>query len=408
MTLEKYWDIDPEEQQKDISDADAIKTFSNLLTASVDRRLRADVSLGSSLSGGIDSSSVVYLMNQLKKGNLSGGTETDATQTRMAFTAIFPGFEKDESAYSKLIAGKFGMRQETVAVTVEDLLKDWKLFCHHQEEPVGSASAYAQFKVFELARNHGVKVLLDGQGADESLAGYHKYFKWYWQELFHRRRLFSSGELKAAKANGITEKFGFRNVIASVFPDIASVVLERQYLLHALRQEDLHKDFVRLQSKEAYYTTPSYFTLNGALYFNTCIQGLEELLRYADRNSMAHGREVRLPFLSDELLEFIFSLPARFKIRNGWTKWLLRKSMEEVLPAEIAWRKEKVGFEVPQQRWMQDKMLQEMVHESRKKLVNEKILTAAVLAKPIRILNSYDAENYDWRYLSSVSTLFDF
>lgn len=95
-------------------------------------------------------------------------------------------------------------------------------------------------------------------------------------------------------------------MIAAYFPVFASVVLERQYLLKAIRQEDLTKDFVRMQSREAYYTPPEYFDLNGLLYFNTCTHGLEELLRYADRNSMAHGREVRLPFLSHELVEFVF------------------------------------------------------------------------------------------------------
>ena len=144
--------------------------------------------------------------------------------------------------------------------------------------------------------------------------------------IISKRKLLRSKELKAAKEIGVQEKFGFKNIIASLFPDLASVILERQYLLKAIQQEDLAKDFVKLQSKEAYYTTPAHFNLNGVLYFNTCIHGLEELLRYADRNSMAHGREPRLPFLSHELVEFIFSLPSHFKIRNGWTKWLLRKT----------------------------------------------------------------------------------
>ena len=135
------------------------------------------------------------------------------------------------------------------------------------------------------------------------------------------------------------------------------IFLERQYLLNALRHEDLTKDFTQLQSKEAYYITPEIFSLNGVLYFNTCMHGLEELLRYADRNSMAHGREVRLPFLDHELVEFIFSLPANFKIRNGWTKWLLRETMKNKLPDEIVWRKDKTGFEPPQEQWIQNEKI---------------------------------------------------
>ena len=163
-----------------------------------------------------------------------------------------------------------------------------------------------------------------------------------------------SGEIAAARKIGIEEKFGFKNILASLLPDLASVILEHQYLAYALQQEDLSREFVKLQSKEAYYTTPALNDLNGLLHFNTCVHGLEELLRYADRNSMAHGREVRLPFLSHELVEFVFTLPSHFKIREGWTKWLLRQTMKQQLPEEIVWRKDKVGFEPPQKKWMQD------------------------------------------------------
>jgi asparagine synthase (glutamine-hydrolysing) len=84
------------------------------------------------------------------------------------------------------------------------------------------------------------------------------------------------------------------------------------------------------------------------------MHGLEELLRLADRNSMAHGRELRLPFLDHQLVEFLFSLPSHYKIRNGWTKWLLRQDMKDRLPQEIVWRKNKIGFEPPQKQWMND------------------------------------------------------
>jgi asparagine synthase (glutamine-hydrolysing) len=233
------------------------------------------------------------------------------------------------------------------------------------------------------------------------MAGYHKYYKWYWQELFLKRKLLRSKELKAAKELRVKENFGLRNIIAALFPDFASVVLERQYLLHALRHDDLTKDFVRLQSREAYYTRPAHYDLNGVLYFNTFIHGLEELLRYADRNSMAHGREVRLPFLNHELIEFIFSLPSNFKIRNGWAKWILRKAMEKKLPAEISWRRDKVGFEPPQKTWMQNISVKEFIIEAKKKLISEKILQPAVLKKEIVPLAAHDADNFDWRYLSA-------
>jgi asparagine synthase (glutamine-hydrolysing) len=356
------------------------------------------VTVGTSLSGGLDSSSVASVINELKTINMPAG---QAGYKLQAFTASFPGFEKDELVFSKQVSERFNLQQHIVNVSADEMMNDWEKICYHQEEPFGSASIYAQYKVFELAKEHNIKVLLDGQGADETLAGYHKYYKWYWQELFRNRRLFRSKELKAAKELGIQEKFGFKNIIAAYFPAFATVTLENQYLLKALEHEDLTKDFVKLQSKEAYYTTPDHFTLNGVLHFNTCTHGLEELLRYADRNSMAHGREVRLPFLSHELVEFVFSLPAKFKIRNGWTKWLLRTSMNEKLPESIVWRKDKVGFEPPQLQWMQHNKVQEMIQDAKTKLVNEKILKLEVLNKKIIPKAAYEGDNYDWRYLSA-------
>ena len=391
LILEKYWDIDPEEQQKKITDTEALEQFNHLLTTSIKRRLRSDVAIGTSLSGGLDSSSIVAMVASFGNSSLA------------AFTAAFPGFEKDETVFSKQVSDKFGLQQSITNITADEMMKDWEKLCYHQEEPFGSASIYAQYKVYELAKQHNVKVLLDGQGADETLAGYHKYYKWYWQELFRNRKLFRSKELKAAKEMNIPEKFGFKNVIAAYFPGFATVTLENQYLLKAIRHEDLTKDFVKLQSKEAYYTTPDHFTLNGVLHFNTCTHGLEELLRYADRNSMAHGREVRLPFLSHELVEFIFSLPANFKIRNGWTKWILRETMKAKLPETISWRRDKVGFEPPQKNWMTNKQVKAAIQEAKQKLVNEKVLKQEVLNKNISPLSAHDADNYDWRYFSAAN-----
>ena len=391
LFIERYWDIDTSICDKKITDTEATEQFKHLLTNSVQKRLRSDVAIGTSLSGGLDSSSIISLISQQQSLNYKPQT----------FTAVFTGFEKDEGAISKKVADQFGLQQHIVNLGPEQMVNDWESFLYHQEEPVGSASAFAQYKVFELAKQHNTTVLLDGQGADEILAGYHKYYKWYWQELFQKRKLLRSGEIVAARKIGVQEKFNFKNIMASLLPDLASVILERQYLFHALNHEDLTKEFVRLQSKEAYYTTPELSHLNGVLYFNTCVHGLEELLRYADRNAMAHGREVRLPFLNHQLVEFIFSLPSHFKIREGWTKWLLRQSMNQQLPTDIVWRKDKVGFEPPQKQWMQNKKLREMVQDARQKLVKEKILKPEINTKPIQASSAYDADTDDWKYLTA-------
>jgi len=389
LIIEKYWDIDTENEDKRNNAEESIEQFKHLFSQSIKRRFRSDVEIGTSLSGGLDSSSIIAFSHDLNEANNS----------HKCFTAIFPGFEKDEEAYARQVAEHFNMQHYTVSMSADAMALDFEKLIQHQEEPFGSASIYAQYKVYELAAKNNIKAMLDGQGADEILAGYHKYFKWYWQELFRKRKLLKSKELNYAKENGVKERFRLNNIIASLFPEMASVFLERQYLLNALQHEDLTKEFIRSQSKEAYYVAPAVSGLNDALHFNTCNNGLEELLRYADRNSMAHGCEVRLPFLDHNLVEFIFSLPADFKINKGWTKWILRKSVNDKLAAEITWRKNKIGFEPPQQQWMQNNTIQEMVRESRKKLVAEKIIKPNIVEKQVNATSSYSAENYDWRYL---------
>lgn len=395
LIKEHYWELDPEFQDKKINDKEAIEKFSALFKDAVRKRLRSDVPVGTSLSGGLDSSSVVAFIHGQSASNY----------TNRAFTASFPGFEKDELEYAREITALFGLKHYHVSVTADDLVRDWEKISFHQDEPMGSSSTIAQYKVYELAKKNEVTVLLDGQGADETLAGYHKYYKWYWQELFRNTRLNKSRELQAARKLGVQEPFTFKNKIAAWFPSFATIVVERQYLLKALRHEDLHPDFVRHQSKEAYYTPPDIFTLNGVLHFNTVVHGLEELLRYADRNSMAHGREVRLPFLSHELVSFVFSLPSHFKIRQGWTKWLLRETMKNELPASVTWRKDKTGFEPPQKKWMEDKRVKEFIQYGKQKLVDQKILLPAVLDTGIKPLGAHEPNNYAWRYLSA-ATLF--
>jgi asparagine synthase (glutamine-hydrolysing) len=115
---------------------------------------------------------------------------------------------------------------------------------------------------------------------------------------------------------------------------------------------------------------------------------------------MAHGTEVRLPFLNHELVEFLFTLPPHFKIRQGWTKWLLRKTVEDKLPGSITWRKDKIGFEPPQRSWMENRDVEESIREGKKKLVDKGILDSSVLKKN-QPHTAYAADGVDWRYWSS-------
>jgi asparagine synthase (glutamine-hydrolysing) len=390
LQTEKYWNVYPNVNEE-VKVKDVIDQFTALLTESVRKRLRSDVAIGTSLSGGLDSSSIVSICEALVTNQY----------THKCFTASFPGFEKDESYYAKTVASQFGLQQYLSGFDNKEIPGLMDKVMEHQEEPFSSASPLVQYKLYQLAKEQGVTVLLDGQGADEILGGYHKYYKWYWLELFRQGELGNSGELKAAKALGINEKIGIKEKIAAYFPEFSLSLLQSKKARHSWRHTDLNEDFAFSNKRNLYYSTPTHFDLNSALYFNTFVQGLEELLRLADRNSMAHSVEVRLPFLNHQLVEFLFTLPSDFKINQGWTKWILRKSVESRLPAEITWRKDKVGFEPPQQQWMENSAVQAEIKKGKEVLVQEGILKSAVLQKTIQPHGSHVAENREWKYWSA-------
>lgn len=390
LIIEKYWRVDTTVNHT-ITDAEAIEKFTQLFHASIKNRLRSDVAIGTSLSGGLDSSSIVAFCSE----------QPSQQYSHTCFTATFPHFNKSEEQYATAVANRFHLKQQLVQVTEKDFIADIDKILWHQEEPVISASVVAQYKVYEAAKKSGITVLLDGQGADEILGGYSKYYKWHWQELYRNKGLQKSGELGAAKALGVKEAFNLKNKMAALFPHFAASLMQSNKARQAYKGHDLHADFVFANKRDLYYAMPLEPNLNGALYFNTFLYGLEELLRYADRNSMAHGVEVRLPFLSHQLVQFLFSLPPNLKIRNGWTKWLLRTSVNGLLPDNITWRKDKVGFEPPQKAWMMHPQIQEMVQEGKRKLVDNGVLRATALNRKIMPLEANAANNIDWRYLSS-------
>jgi asparagine synthase (glutamine-hydrolysing) len=389
LQIEKYWQVYPE--VKTISQEDAIEQFRHLFSQSIKRRLRSDVGIGTSLSGGLDSSTVVAFCDQQLSNHYS----------HKCFTASFKGFENDELPYAEKVAKQFGLEHHVIEFNENEVVDLMNKVMHHQEEPIGSASILAQYKVFHSARQNGVTVLLDGQGADEVLAGYHKYYKWYWQELYRNKKLQKSKELNAANEIGVKEPFGLKNKITALYPEFAAGILQTRKSKKAFHHPDLDREFAFSNKQNFYYATPTDFSLNGALYYNTFVNGLEELLRFADRNSMAHAVETRLPFLDHALVEFLFSLPPDLKIHNGWTKWLLRKSVENILPKEIVWRKDKVGFEPPQKKWMEDETVQSNIMEAKKNLVQQHILKPSALTKKLKPHNAYAANGWDWKYWSA-------
>jgi len=392
ISIKCWWALDKEHKQE-MKEAEAIERFSDLFSQSLKKTFRSDIPIGTCLSGGLDSSSIVAFASRLN----------EKRNSHKVFSAVFPGFEKDESHYSANVARQFGLEQFTITPT--HFADELENFLYHQDEPVASAGVYAQFKVFELAKSNGIKVMLDGQGADEILAGYTKYVHWFLQEMFTSNRKLFKKEKSALRSNGVPFKWGWKNYVAAVFPAQAAIQLERRTLRKIRVNKQFNTEFIRNNDQHDLIYKPFVAKLNDLLYFNACQGGLQELLRYADRNAMAHGCEVRLPFLNHELVEFVFSLPSILKIRDGYSKWILRKSVEDILPAEIAWRKDKVGFEPPQENWMREKKLQEMISEAKLLLVREKILDPSAMDKKNQPHGAHAAGSFDWRYLSAARWL---
>jgi asparagine synthase (glutamine-hydrolysing) len=388
--IHRYWELD-DRSPVGWSEEESLDLLSIFLRSSIKLRFRSDVPVGTSLSGGLDSSSIAAIASKIKAGSNS----------YKCFSAVFPGFEKDESVYSKLVAQSCGLQQFVTTPTADDLLKDMQEFLYVQEEPVGSASVYAQFKVYELAKQHGVTVLLDGQGADELLAGYPKYFNWYLQELIKEKPGALRAELAAIRANNAEVEWGWKNHLASYLPGQTAKQLKNRVMNRIKSNENINADFREANTDASLVQKPAVRNLNDILYFNICKTGLPELLRYADRSSMAHSRELRLPFLSHELVQFCFMLPFVFKINEGYTKWILRKRMEHELPGDIVWRTDKIGFEPPQKQWMQNTRVQEMIMAAKEKLVSQRVLNASVLNKKIQPQESHAADNVDWWSLSA-------
>lgn len=392
IRIESYWNIDKQSLIK-ISEEDALDRFEQLFSLSVQRRLRSDVPVGTSLSGGLDSSTILYFIQQQLR-NVANGNKT--------FSAIFPGFEKDESAFIKKVTDRFHVDNYTVVPSVYELIQDFEELAYYQEEPFPSSSIYAQYRVFKLAKEHGIKVLLDGQGADEILAGYHKYVHWYLQEMVSRYKFSGSKmEIQQFHQNDIRVQWSVKNIIAAFLPSHASIALEKKEFNRIIHHGEVSKhllSYVKGREWEGIHK-PVVTKLNDILYFNTMQSGLEELLRFSDRNAMAHGREVRLPFLNADLVQFVFSLPSKYKINKGYTKSLLRKLMDNRLPDEIVWRTDKVGYEPPQKQWMENPVMKEYLFEAKRTLVKNDILKPQALHKKNKSLHAHQADNFDWRYL---------
>ncbi len=323
----RYYTIKLLEQA--ISFDSAKEKFLSLLKESIELRFRSDVKVGTSLSGGLDSSSIVYLASSLKT----------ASNSYMSFSAVHPHAPKfDESKYIDIVVRDTGVKNYRIAPDKEFVRENLRKFVYHQEEPVSTLSPFSQFAVYSLPRKQGVIVLLDGQGGDEGLAGYLRYVPYYLRELLY--------SLKFVKF--FKELIAFRNTnlnYREMFLRLAGMGLP-QSMFFVLRGRQIFK---RLPD---YIPPPGRIRGNFRTLREKLLVDMEEnipvLLRYADKNSSAFSIEVRSPYLDYRLVEFMLSLPSAFKIHNGWTKYIARKAFEPFMNHEIVYRRDKLGFPFPQ------------------------------------------------------------
>ena len=335
---EIYWKLRRSADSALATEEAAAVHFRELLTDSVRLRLRSDVPVGSCLSGGLDSGSIACISRKL----------LDPDQPYHVFTGRFPGSDRDEGGWASRIAAEADLIQHEAFPTGGEFIDEIGTFLWLNELPVDSASQYAQWSVFRLAAETGVTVLLDGQGGDEILAGYEQYFAYY----LHTLR--AGGADTSAEEQSIRDRYPLALSVADQQWKTRLPWRMRRAAAHMLdRGSDLmfgiKSEYLPLMTPADHDRAPA--TLHDALEDDSCRGFLTTLLRYGDRNSMAHSREVRLPFCDHRIAEFAFSLPAEFLMGGAQTKRLLREAMRDILPEPVRTRWKKQGFLPPQAEW---------------------------------------------------------
>ena len=392
LSIFSYYTIDFRNSNYTGTEAKAKEKFRELFYTSVSRRLRSDVTVGSSLSGGLDSSLVVCIIDALKK-----------EETQHTFSAIFPGFAKDERKYMNYVIEKTNVSPHFITPDETGMINEIEKLFWHQEEPFGSASIYAQYCVMRLAKENNVTVLLDGQGADEYLAGYHSYYASFFGDLKANYPARHDAQYEQYKnlhkdnpINSLVKK-DFKYFVRSRIPKIITPAKNFRRFYTQKKSPFFSDEFYASNRTNNIIPEYNLKSLNGALHHNIFRGDLQTLLRYADRNSMAHSREVRLPFLFHELVEFVFSLPPYFKINDGWTKWIMRNAFSDILPKPIAWRKDKIGYEPPQNKWLENGNVKERIHESKRKLYDHKVISKKEYESHLSSKDSSSGLNKSWQ-----------
>lgn len=332
LQFSKYWDIEKIATNNTISATEAISKLKELLVSAVQIRLRSDVKVGALLSGGIDSSTIAAIMARtIKSPNL--------------LSAISRKKNYCEEKFVDIASNALNLSPQKVLISLNPLEVHQKIFkvIWHNDEPISSYSSVIHYTLMEHAKDKGIKVILSGQGADELFCGYQKYFIYYFMQLLKNMEILTffkeiffylfSSELKS--------QFNFKEA----YRYLPSFLKKRTKRIDP-RAEKLRVLDSQIEGLNKF--TPIKVRQIKDLW----LYSVPTLTHYEDRMSMAFSREIRLPFLDHRIVELALSLPDRFKLFNGWTKWVLRKATSDMLPKQIAWRKDKKGFSLPQEEWL--------------------------------------------------------
>jgi len=343
----RYWDLN---SLKSSNADDPAREFADLFEDAVRLRLRADVPVGVCLSGGLDSTSILCAASRQRSE--SNQSATGPLQAFCYFASEF-----DESHY---IADTLAMTNAALRDLHSDPRELWdslRQMLWYQDEPVHTMTAAVGYHLMKLVASHGTRVVLNGQGADETIGGYSSYFSDYWGELLSRRRWLQA----CAEAKAFAEVHGgspTRYIKDSALRLLA--VSLHQNPMYRTFAESRHVREVRHHSWFTSDLTAQFPTtarqapaleLNGALKDAVAQSPLPLYLRVEDRNSMAHSVEARLPFLDYRLVSYMFSLPAHWKVRGPWNKFILREAMRGRIPDSVRSRPDKMGFPTAGRKW---------------------------------------------------------
>ena len=305
-----------------------------LLTDAISLRLRSDVQVGTCLSGGLDSSAVSVIASNIYKEKT--GFRFLGIHSRATEKAI------DESSYAHIVAQQANINLTVISPSLDDFQSTLDDVVYTQEEPFGSPSLFMGWHVFQEARKKNCPVMLNGQGGDEVLLGYERYFAAFaknipfWKYLFEI--ILQAKNSRYGLITIILNKIYFNN------PKLRLRWLSKRSFLRSELIAKVSVGFLERQAK-------AFKSVKSLQQFEIEFH-LPHLLRYEDKNSMRHAIETRLPFLDYRVVEACLSMPSQFKIHNGWTKYVLRLAVENILPKNIVWRKNKIGFEAPTKTWI--------------------------------------------------------